>query len=57
MKTVNTISGEKLTVVKVYNNNEKFFGKVLIKFDGFRTSTRFDVSYFNSVVEDKDKIK
>jgi hypothetical protein len=41
---------------KSYLKEEKFFGKVLVKVEGFRTSQRFDLDYFNSIVEDKHKI-
>jgi len=56
MGTIITKDGFKLEVVKVYSKEERFFGKVLVRFEGFRTSIRFDLNYFNSIVEDKDKL-
>jgi hypothetical protein len=56
MTTVTTKDGFKLEVVKVYSKEERFFGKVLVRFEGFKTSSKFEINYFNSIVEDKDKI-
>ena len=51
-----TKDGYKLEIVKVYSKEEKFYGKILVKQEGFRTSSRFDLTYYNSIVEDKDII-
>lgn len=57
MKIVTTKDGlYKLGIVKIYNKEERFFGKVLIRYEGFKTGTRFDIIYFNSIVEEQDKI-
>jgi hypothetical protein len=57
MKIVTTKDGlYKLEIVKIYNKQERFFGKVLIKHEGCKTPTRFDIIYFNSIVEEQDKI-
>jgi hypothetical protein len=56
MKIVKTKEGYNLSIVKVYAKNERFFGKVLIKHEGLKTGTRFEIDYFNSIVEEQDKI-
>jgi len=57
MKIVTTKDGlYKLEIVKIYNKEEKFFGKVLIKYEGCKTPTRFEIDYFNSIVNDQDII-
>jgi|688.fasta_scaffold1816788_1 hypothetical protein len=56
MNTITTIDGYTLEVVKVYSKEEKFYGKVLIRHQGVKTTNRFDLKYFNSIVQDKDKI-
>ena len=56
MTTITTKDGYNLEVVKVYSKNERFYGKVLIKQEGCKTNSRFDLNYFNSIVEDKDKL-
>ena len=58
MKTVTTKDGYTLIVGDVYPKGHKFYGKVAV-WQGEKNGTRsrFDVEYFNSIVEDKDKIK
>jgi hypothetical protein len=56
MKSIKTKDGFKLEVVKVYSKGERFFGKVLVRFEGIRTSSKMDLNYFNLIVEDKDKL-
>jgi len=57
MKTITTKDGFDLTIVKVYSKEERFYGKVSVKQGDSKTASRFDVEYFNSIVEEKDKIK
>lgn len=57
MKTIITKDGFILQVIKVYSKDERFYGKVLVKQEGCNSGSRFDVDYFNSIVEDKNKIK
>tara|TARA_R110001599_G_scaffold76702_1_gene209605 strand:- start:63 stop:251 length:189 start_codon:yes stop_codon:yes gene_type:complete len=62
MTNTNTITitlkdGRNVELVKVYNQNERFSGSVLIRFDGFRTSLRLTIKEFNELAKAKDKIK
>jgi hypothetical protein len=56
MKTIETKDGFKLKITKVYGKTERFYGKVSVLVGDSRTSSRFDIHYFNSIVFDKDKI-
>ena len=57
MKTVITKDGYTLIVGDVYPKGAKFYGKVAVwQGDKSGQRSRFDVDYFNSIVEDKDKI-
>jgi hypothetical protein len=57
MKTVITKDGlYKLQIVKIYDKTERFFGKILIKYQDCKTPTRFEIIYFNSIVNDQDMI-
>jgi hypothetical protein len=56
VKNIITKEGYKLQVVKVYSQGERFYGKVLVKQDGCDTPSRFKTEYFNSIVQDQDKI-
>jgi hypothetical protein len=55
---ITTKDGYTLIVGEVYPKGHKFYGKVAVwQGDKSGTRSRFDVEYFNSIVEDKDKIK
>ena len=56
MKAVTTKCGFTLKVGNVYPKESKFYGKVMIYQEGCKTPSRFEVEYFNSIVEEKDKI-
>ena len=56
MTTITTKCGTTLRVGNVYPKGNKFFGKVMIYQEGFNSPSRFEITYFNSIVEDKDKI-
>jgi hypothetical protein len=57
MRKVITKDGYTLIVGEVYPKGHRFYGKVAV-WQGEKkdTRSRFDVKYFNSIVEDKDKI-
>jgi hypothetical protein len=56
LKNITTKEGYKLQVVKVYSQGERFYGKVLVMQEGCDTPSRFKTEYFNTIVEEKDKI-
>lgn len=57
MKTVTTKDGYTLIIGEVYAKGQRFYGKVAVwQGDKSGQRSRFDVDYFNSIVEDKDKI-
>lgn len=56
MTTIETKDGFKLKIKKVYAKTERFYGKVSVLVGDSRTPSRFDIDYFNSIVQDKDKI-
>ncbi len=56
MKTITTKCGTTLRIGKVYPQGNKFYGKVMVYQYDQKSPSRFNVEYFNSIVEDKDKI-
>jgi hypothetical protein len=56
MKTITTKCGVTLRVGKIYPEGNKFFGKIMVYQYNQNSPSRFTVDYFNSIVEDKDKI-
>ena len=56
MKTITTKCGVPLRVGKMYPESSKFFGKIMVYPYDQKTPSRFAVDYFNSIVEDKDKV-
>jgi hypothetical protein len=55
--TVTTKENGTMNLVKVYDRGEKFFGKVLVRFDGDRTSTRITLEQWEEIITSDNRQK
>ena len=53
--TITTKEYGTIKLVKVYDRGEKFFGKVLVRFQGNRTSTRITLKTWEEIMTSDNK--